>query len=43
MDWKTLQQAFNQVGRTVYAAVFPKSGTGCVVYRSAEEALGDRS
>ncbi|CAJ1435679.1 unnamed protein product [Effrenium voratum] len=37
VDWKTLQQTFNQVGRTIYAACFPKSGTGCVAYRTPDE------
>ncbi|CAE7858070.1 unnamed protein product, partial [Symbiodinium microadriaticum] len=37
VDWKTLQQHFNQVSRTIYAAVFPRSGTGCVAYKTPEE------
>mmetsp|Transcript_83563 Transcript_83563/g.147769 ORF Transcript_83563/g.147769 Transcript_83563/m.147769 type:complete len:271 (+) Transcript_83563:54-866(+) len=37
VTWKELQEHFNQVGRTIYAAVFEKSQTGCVAYKSAAE------
>jgi len=37
VTWKDLQQHFNSIGKTIYAAVFEKSQTGCVAYRSAAE------
>eukprot|EP00931_Biecheleriopsis_adriatica_P030769 TRINITY_DN180_c0_g1_i2.p1 TRINITY_DN180_c0_g1~~TRINITY_DN180_c0_g1_i2.p1 ORF type:complete len:222 (+),score=62.12 TRINITY_DN180_c0_g1_i2:83-748(+) len=37
VDWKQLQEHFNQVGKTIYAAVFEKSSTGCVAYKTAGE------
>lgn len=37
IDWKQLQQMFNQVGRSIYAAVFPRSNTGCVAFKTPEE------
>eukprot|EP00435_Cladocopium_sp_Y103_P025509 s2912_g6.t1 len=37
IDWKQLQQMFNQVGRTIYAAAFPRSNTGCVAFKTPEE------
>jgi len=37
VTWKQLQDHFNQVSRTIYAAVFDKSGTGCVAYKTASE------
>lgn len=37
VTWKSLQDHFKQVGKPIYAAVFDKKGTGCVVYRSALE------
>jgi len=37
VTWKDLQQHFNSVGKTIYAAVFERSQTGCVVYRSEAE------
>lgn len=33
----TARAIFLQVGRTIYAACFPKSGTGCVAYRTPDE------
>eukprot|EP00930_Biecheleria_cincta_P064520 TRINITY_DN5011_c0_g2_i1.p1 TRINITY_DN5011_c0_g2~~TRINITY_DN5011_c0_g2_i1.p1 ORF type:complete len:273 (-),score=65.63 TRINITY_DN5011_c0_g2_i1:78-896(-) len=37
VTWKQLQDHFKQVGRPIYAAVFDKKGTGCVVYKSPLE------
>lgn len=37
IDWKQLQQMFNQVGRSIYAAAFPRSNTGCVAFKTPEE------
>eukprot|EP00438_Fugacium_kawagutii_P000610 Skav207557 [mRNA] locus=scaffold3235:101001:110413:- [translate_table: standard] len=37
VNWKTLQQVFNQAGKSIYAATFPRSNTGCVAYRTADE------
>lgn len=37
ITWKQLQEHFNQISRTIYAAVFEKSGTGCVAYKTASE------
>eukprot|EP00931_Biecheleriopsis_adriatica_P030773 TRINITY_DN180_c0_g1_i6.p1 TRINITY_DN180_c0_g1~~TRINITY_DN180_c0_g1_i6.p1 ORF type:complete len:248 (+),score=69.29 TRINITY_DN180_c0_g1_i6:65-808(+) len=37
VTWKQLQDHFNQIGKTIYAAVFEKSSTGCVAYKSAGE------
>merc|ERR1719387_2344865 len=37
VTWKQLQDHFNQVGKAIYAAVFEKSNTGCVAYKTAGE------
>jgi len=36
-NWKQLQMHFNSVGRSIYVAVFEKSNTGCVAFKTAHE------
>lgn len=36
VTWKELQNHFNQIGKTIYAAVF--KGTGCVAFKTPDEA-----
>ena len=38
VTWKLLQEHFKQAGKVTWAVVFPKGGSGCVAFSSAEEA-----